>query len=245
MIPAYKGTRLFRFDWKMTLFVLLLLPVLIRLGFWQLDREAEKRDLQLLYEQRQDAAPRPLSQVNWDQSDIGWSRIRAEGYYDPAHYYLLDNRIQAGQVGYEVLTPFLTDYGVLLINRGWVAAGPRRDILPSIDTPEEKVTIEATVYVPDGELMMLTEESFSAEYWPKRIQQVNLPRLSDTYTEAFIPARLRLSPDSPGAFSIDWQTVNMQPEVHRGYAIQWFLMATALIILYLFFSFRRKEKPNE
>lgn len=229
----------------MTLFVLLLLPVLIRLGFWQLDREAEKRELQQLYEQRQDAAPRPLSQVNWNQNDIGWSRIRAEGYYDSAHYFLLDNRIQAGQVGYEVLTPLLTDFGVLLINRGWVAAGPRRDILPSIETPDGKVTIEATVYVPDGELMMLAEESLSSEHWPKRIQQVNLQLLSDTYTEAFIPVRLRLSANSPGAFSIDWQTVNMQPEVHRGYAIQWFLMATALIILYVFFSFRRKERDNE
>lgn len=229
----------------MTLFVLLLLPVLIRLGYWQLEREAEKKELQQLYEQRQQAEPRPLAQVNWDQNDNGWRRIRAEGYYDTSHHFLLDNRIQSGQVGYEVLTPFLTDYGALLVNRGWIAAGPRRDILPSVSTPEEKVSLEFTVYVPDGELIMLAEESLSADQWPKRIQQVNLERLSNTYTESFIPARLRLSKGSPGALTIDWQTVNMQPEVHRGYAIQWFLMATALIILYLFFSFRRKENPNE
>lgn len=229
----------------MTLFVLLLLPVLIRLGYWQLDREAEKRDLQQLYEQRQSSAPLPITEVNWNDSDIGWSRIRAEGYYDTEHHFLLDNRIQSGQVGYEVLTPFLTDYGILLVNRGWVAAGQRRELLPSIETPEEKVAIEATVYIPDGELMMFGEEALSGGQWPKRIQQVNLERMSAVYQDAFIPARLRLSPGSAGALSIDWQTVNMQPEVHRGYAIQWFLMALALVILFLFFSFRKKEKPNE
>lgn len=236
---------MFRFDWKMTLFVVLLLPVLIWLGFWQLDREAEKRDLQQLYEQRQRSMPLAISEVNWADTGIGWSRIRAEGYYDTTHHFLLDNRIQSGQVGYEVLTPLQTDYGVLLINRGWVAAGPRRELLPSIDTPEGKVEIVATVYIPDGELMMFGEESLSGEQWPKRVQQVNLEQMSAAYQGQFIPARLRLSPDSAGALSIDWQTVNMQPEVHRGYAIQWFLMAFALIILFLFFSFRRKEKHNE
>lgn len=236
---------MFRFDWKMTLFVLLLLPLLIRLGFWQLDREAEKRELQQLYEQRQSAEPLPLSQINWQNSAIGWSRIKAEGYFDTRHHFLLDNRIQSGQVGYEILTPFLTDYGVLLINRGWIAAGQRRDILPAIDTPAEKVTIEATVYVPDGELMMLAEESLAGDQWPKRVQQVNLERMSAVYTERFIPARLRISEGSEGALSVDWQTVNMQPEVHRGYAIQWFLMALALVILYLYFSIRRKEKSHE
>lgn len=236
---------MFRFDWKMTLFVLLLLPLLIRLGFWQLDREAEKRDLQQLYEARQESPPIRLSQVNWQDSDIGWSRIRAEGYFDTRHHFLLDNRIQSGQVGYEVLTPFITDYGVLLVNRGWVSGGQRREILPSVTTPEEKVEIEATVYVPDGELMMLAEESLAGDQWPKRIQQVYLQKLSEVYTEDFIPARLRISENEAGALSVNWQTVNMQPEVHRGYAIQWFLMALALVILYLYFSFRRKEKPNE
>jgi len=236
---------LFRFDWKMTLFVLLLLPVLIRLGYWQLEREAEKRDLQQLYEERQSSAPLPISGVDWSDKDIGWSRIQAEGYYETEYNFLLDNRIQSGQVGYEVLTPFRTDYGVLLINRGWIAAGPRREILPSIETPEDKAVIEATIYIPDGELMMFGEETLSGEQWPKRIQQVHLARMSEALGEKLIPARLRLSAGSAGELSIDWQTVNMQPEVHRGYAIQWFLMAAALVVLFVFFSFRRKEKPNE
>ena len=56
--------RRFRFNWKMTLFTVALLPLLISLGQWQLDREQEKKAAQLLYENRMQETP-----VNLDELD--------------------------------------------------------------------------------------------------------------------------------------------------------------------------------
>ena len=37
--------RTFRFNWRVTFFSVLCLAVFVRLGFWQLEREVEKREL--------------------------------------------------------------------------------------------------------------------------------------------------------------------------------------------------------
>jgi len=42
------------FEWRLTVFTLLLFPGLLYLGFWQLDRAEEKRELALRNAQRQD-----------------------------------------------------------------------------------------------------------------------------------------------------------------------------------------------
>ncbi|NCF18346.1 MAG: SURF1 family protein, partial [Haliea sp.] len=35
-----------------------------------------------------------------------------------------------------------------------------------------------------------------------------------------------------GALAIDWKVVNVSPEKHRGYAVQWFTMAAVLTVFY-------------
>ena len=57
MITAYRWDT----NWKTLLFVLVTMPILIKLGFWQLERADEKRALQARYAQQQLAPPVPLS----------------------------------------------------------------------------------------------------------------------------------------------------------------------------------------
>ena len=49
-----------------------------------------------------------------------------------------------------------------------------------------------------------------------------------------LPRYVRLDEGSPGAFVTGWQAVNMTPEKHIGYAFQWFAMAFALVIWFVF-----------
>jgi len=53
----------FDFEWRITLFTLLLLPLLISLGFWQLQREDEKRALAAAFERQQALPPAPLASL--------------------------------------------------------------------------------------------------------------------------------------------------------------------------------------
>jgi surfeit locus 1 family protein len=47
----------------------------------------------------------PLVDSNMDSIER-FARIALEGHFEPEHQFLLDNRIHAGQPGYEVLTCF-------------------------------------------------------------------------------------------------------------------------------------------
>lgn len=232
---------MFRFNWKLTLFTAVLLPLLIALGMWQLDREQQKIELQRRYELRLQQEPLGLDRVDWRNNDLAWLRVEASGYFEPRKQFLLDNKIYDSQVGYEVITPFYTDYGTILINRGWIAQGPSRQILPAIPTPEGRQQINAYVYAPDGELMMLAEDNLDNSNWPKLVQRIDLEKMSDALEDSLLPLSARLEQGAPGLLQYNWQAINTRPETHRGYAIQWFIMALVLLILYLMFSFRRPE----
>jgi cytochrome oxidase assembly protein ShyY1 len=58
---------------------------------------------------------------------------------------------------------------------------------------------------------------------------------------------VRLAEATPGVLARNWSVVSTTPEKHRGYAVQWFAMATALVLLYFYYSTRtpaRKELEN-
>ncbi|MGM0571288.1 MAG: SURF1 family cytochrome oxidase biogenesis protein, partial [Pseudomonadota bacterium] len=47
--------------------------------------------------------------------------------------------------------------------------------------------------------------------------------------------------NQPGAFRADWEPDMMGPQTHYGYALQWFSLAAALIILTIIASYRKQE----
>lgn len=234
---------MFQFNWKLTLFTVLMLPFLVYLGLWQLDREQEKRETQVSYDLRAGQPAVSLEAVDWsDANDIAWMRVAATGQYDSDRQFLLDNRINQARVGYELITPFRTETGLLLVNRGWIAQGINRQTLPDVGVSDQPAVIQGTVYVPGGDIMVLgDEEPVGQDPWPRVIQRLDVAQVSALLGEPVLPYSVRLEPGAPGLEQINWQPVTLSPETHRAYAVQWFFMATVLIILYLIFSFRRPE----
>ncbi len=234
---------MFHFNWKLTLFTVTLLPLLIYLGLWQLAREQEKRETQVGFDLRAAQASVPLAQIDWQAvDDIAWKRVQANGRYDNTRQFLLDNRINQSRVGYEVITPFQTDSGLLLINRGWIAQGVDRQTLPDVSVTDNEVEIQGTVYVPSGDIMVLGEEEPAGQDpWPRVVQSLDIEQMSAMLGETALPYSVRLEPGAPGLTQINWQPVTLSPETHRAYAVQWFFMAAVLLILFLLFSFRRPE----
>ncbi len=217
-------------------------PFLIALGLWQLEREHEKLVAEKVYETRSANEPTDVSSIDWTNPDLNWIAIRATGFFDNTRQLLLDNRILNSVVGYEVISPFYTDDRVLLVNRGWIAQGPSRQSLPELGLTEEQITITGHIYVPDGELMILGAEEAVTDRWPKVIQSVDIQVLSSVMDEAFQPHIVRLDENSTAVLQTNWTAINMRPEVHRAYAVQWFVMASVLMFLYLFFSIRKLER---
>ncbi|HBM08322.1 MAG TPA: cytochrome oxidase biogenesis protein Surf1,facilitates heme A insertion, partial [Pseudomonas sp.] len=88
-----------------TLVVLCLLPFLVWLGFWQLERADQKRDMLARQEAREAAAPLGPEQIETLQ-DPAYARINLQGSFDAEHSFLLDSRTRDGRVGVELLQPF-------------------------------------------------------------------------------------------------------------------------------------------
>jgi cytochrome oxidase assembly protein ShyY1 len=239
--------RQFRFDWKLTLLTALLLPLMLSLGVWQLQREQEKRALQDTYAARQREQPLALATLA-PGDDLQYRQVEMRGTFDNMHLFLLDNRVHQGQAGYEVLAPFTTVDGALVfVNRGWIQQGQTRAELPAIASIDGQVQLRGSVYVPVGESFVLGAD-LVAEGWPKVVQTLDPARMAalaayDPNISLF-PYTVRLAEGAPGALVRDWPVVSTTPQKHRGYAVQWFAMATVLFGLYLYYSTRTEAKAS-
>ena len=209
----------------------------MRLGFWQLDR-AEQKEQIVVEQQVQEALP-PLQNSDWRQITANHLRqVQLSAIFDSERYLLLANRTRNSQVGYEVIAlaylPEQQDRPVL-VNRGWVPASFDRTELPDISHPEGMVLITGYYYCSQPNSMISQPTEFNGQ-WPavvfdlsqEAVEQIFAPQIRPQ------PCEVRLDSYSPLAFEASWQIINQSVEKHIGYAVQWFSMAFALIILALF-----------
>ena len=145
----------FRPGWLPSILVLLLMPGLVSLGFWQLQRGEEKRQLLASFEALRQAEPIGLEQLE-PMRDPAYRRVHLRGHFDPEHSLLLDSRIRDGHAGVELLQPFYDQASGLwvLLNRGWLPWPDRRTPV-QFDTPDGVLQLNAWIYVaPSGGLSL-------------------------------------------------------------------------------------------
>ncbi|MBT8423056.1 MAG: SURF1 family protein, partial [Gammaproteobacteria bacterium] len=120
-----------------TVTLLLMLGAFFAAGIWQLDRAVEK---EAILERFSNAADGNLiTEIVPDEAAqaLRFRQVRLTGRYQPDRQILLDNMTAAGRSGYQVLTPFVTGQGTVLINRGWVPADPDRAVLPAVPVDDD------------------------------------------------------------------------------------------------------------
>lgn len=218
-------------DWKSVLAIILILPVLVSLGCWQLRRADEKRVLLADFEER-----RMLPAVNIAELDDypNYRPVYAEGEYDAEKYWLLDNRISHGRFGYEIMAVFiLSDGSELLVDRGWIAGDASRRTLPEVSIPKGPVKISGELYRSEEKNFSLGSEIHTE--WPRRQQWLDIDVARQDF-ENMLPTSLRLEGGSVGALQTERLIVNVSPAKHTGYAVQWFAMAVALGIIFIFLN---------
>ena len=218
---------------KILVFSLLMMPLLLSLGAWQLERGEEKQQIVDHHARNQQLppviSPEQLAFGEDHQYRLAWIR----GTVDNQRVIILDNKVKNGRPGYEILQP-VTVSGLsekLLINRGWVKASLDRDILPSIPPIEDGVQLRGYLYQTLTGGYRLDDGIGHVQDWPSRVGWITLERAEELFGESFLPYQLRLDQDSPGALKTGWTTVAVQPEKHVGYAVQWFAMAFTLLIM--------------
>jgi surfeit locus 1 family protein len=233
--PTGRSRRQWHFDWRLLVFAGFFLPVLVGLGTWQLERAGEKET--------------QLEQWQKEAGDLNWPQQLTEGleagqpvsisgrYSDIS--WLLDNRTRDGAPGYEVLTLFYPDEGSpVVVNRGWVQAPRRRDQLPDISHPSGELVVKGRLSEFPEPPVLKSVPSGKTD-WPKRTQSLSHGQAQEIQDDV-ASLVLRLSgTEQPGAYRADWAPDRMGPQTHYGYAVQWFSLAIALVILTVVASYRK------
>ncbi|XOZ32658.1 SURF1 family protein [Halomonadaceae bacterium KBTZ08] len=213
-----------------------LVALLIGLGVWQLNRGFTKAE-------RQDRWSQSEAPVEWPvEAPLEGQPVALSGHYDQQIQWLLDNRTREGRPGYEVLQPFHTGDGPVLVNRGWVPAPDNRDRLPRPATPEGSTTLEGRVWDWPEPLVLGPVDAVNPDGWPRRVASLSRSQARSTLPGvAGVPIRL-VDDRQPGARRTGWEPDRMDAATHYGYAVQWFGLALVLLSLTIAISFRRDEE---
>jgi surfeit locus 1 family protein len=217
-----------------------LLPILIALGCWQVARAHTKARLLAQAAQAAAQAPEDLGLGESVEALPDRRRVRVRGEFLSDRQGLLDNQVRDGRVGYDVLTPLRIDgrKALLLVDRGWLARGARRGDVPRWQTPAGVVTLTGYLHVPTDVPLVTGDvtDTFDGHWVVLEIDPGALRTVAGAPVE---PRVLRLGPESDFGFRRDWPVVTMTPQRHYGYAVQWFGMAIALLVIYAIGGVRR------
>ena len=233
--------RRFKPSWLLTIITLVAVIIFASLGMWQLDRADFKDAVKAKFESRLATDYQRFSATD-SLADIDYRNLRLGGEFDVSRTILVDNKLSEGRVGYEVLTPFILSGSrkVVLVNRGWVALGNSRDILPTIKSPAVLDEVKGIASVPntDGFRMgavVLTDS------WPQVVPFIDIDAMQESFPGGLLPLVLWLAPDQAGYYQRNWGPAWADPEKSRAYALQWFIFALIAVGLYFFLNLRKLE----
>ena len=211
--------------------------LLCTLGFWQLQRYQYKKMLLTSYQAALKANPESFQQA-LHQSNKRFKQVIVKGIFLNARNILLDNRINHSRVGYEVITPLLVSgtNKVLLVNRGWIPHNAGRQQLPSIKPVFGEQRLTGYIKLADKHHFILGSNVRTPGQWPLLIQKIDFKVLDQAIKKPLYPFVVRLDATAANGFVRNWQPINVMPQRHLGYALQWFGLAIVLLLTFIFFS---------
>jgi surfeit locus 1 family protein len=227
-------------SWAMTALTLALCIAFVSLGRWQWQRGQVRQQEWDAFARGADAVL-PLGDARLD--DVArFARVSITGHYRSDRQFLLDNRTHAGQAGYEVLTPLeLADGRVLLVDRGWVAFTGARARLPNVSfAPAQSATLVGRVDdLPGAGLAYGRAPPALTGSWPRVTSYPRMSELAAALGRELERRIVLLDPRAADGYVRDWQPPGLAPARHWAYAIQWWLFAAGLVVLWIVMAVRR------
>ena len=177
---------------------------------------------------------------------LQFHQVKATGIYDSERQFLLDNRTHMGISGYHVLTPLRLDKeSGILVNRGWVPTGQYREILPNITAPEGEIDVVGKLF-PPPRVFLLGSTGYESEQWPRVVQSVDFQSMEALLGYTLGDGLIMMSPKEKGGYIRAWTPYyGITPKRHQAYALQWFSLAIALLIIYAVMNVSKSPRAKE
>ncbi|MFD8595892.1 SURF1 family protein [Kitasatospora sp. NPDC059646] len=220
------------------LLALVLIPTMIRLGFWQYHRHEARVARNDLVARNLGSPPvafDSLSSPGWSvPGDQVWRTVTAQGHYDTAHEVVVRGRTEPGgsSIGYFVITPLvLADgKGSVLVNRGWVESAADAASLPAVPAPPAgDVTVTGRLRADETYAALGAKNRGGL---PDRMYRViNSAEQARFSGSQVLGGYLELASSQPAAGAAP--TLLAEPGhsdigPHMAYAIQWWLFTTLI-----------------
>lgn len=226
--------------------VLPALVMLLLLGNWQLQRLAWKEDLLATIETRMQQAPINLEgalSVWQQQGDVDYLPVTLEGRFlhDQEQYFLATHE---GQSGWYIYAPLeLADGRTVIVNRGYVPYDLRDPAKRSWQPVEGTAAITGLARNPPpekpGSLLPDNAPDERTWYWKHHAAMARAMDLSDATLLPFF-VDVSTTDGAVSAGPVGGVTRVSLPNNHLQYAVTWFGLAAALIVIAGLFLWRRR-----
>ncbi|WP_157945992.1 SURF1 family protein [Vibrio gangliei] len=233
--------------------------VMVKLGFWQLDRGQQKQRIeQQLQQWQQGDAVSLATALSSEAVELTGRKVAVRvapitSQQLPIKTVYWDNQTWQGKVGYLVFQPVkiidsdLNASQIVLLELGFVAAGRDRQTLPQVASVTQAQSIEGRLYRRQDNPL---SEGLMVENMPQtsaiRIQNLALESLAQDWKmpllgyviQPMTNLELRDGKQVSEQLPHPWTPVPLSSKRHFGYAVQWFSMATVLLLLVVMFVYR-------
>jgi surfeit locus 1 family protein len=227
-----------------TLFTAPAILLLLALGFWQVERLFWKQDL-IAQRQAAVAAASIAAPRSWEEArGMEFRHVTDEGMFLHDKEIFLGATSEAGRQGYQVLTPLLEPGGrAVFVNRGFIPAELKEPAKRAAGQIAGTVRVQGLLRLPPVEkpAWFLPDNRPDLNYWfwvdlPEMSAADRLDRVAPFYIDAD-------ATPNPGGWPKGGVTRLALPNDHLQYAITWFSLAVALIVIYVLFH-RRNAEPK-
>ena len=175
---------------------------------------------------------------------LEWRTVTATGTFDSAAEVAVRRRPLDGRNGFWIVTPLVTDSGVLLVNRGWTPAQGDATTTPDVPAaPAGEVTV--TGRLRPAEATSPTEIPPPGQAWATDPKELVPPTQGLRYD-----AYLQMRSSSPAA---DAELTTLSEPGHRGvnnlvYSVQWLIFGVVGLFGWwrlIRVESRRDDDPDE
>lgn len=218
-----------------------MLIALIGLGTWQVQRYGWKTGLIAKLQARVQAPAVPLPDASAKPEDIEFLHVRVSGTFLYDHEFFLLGRSLHGNPGLHVLTPLhrADGKGYVLIDRGWIPFDRRDPSTRAEGQVKGVVSFDGIIRLAKGPGLFTPDNNPARNEWyfvdpAAMARTAGIDRMPDYYV-------LSGATDTPGTYPVarQWR-IDIRND-HAQYAVTWYLMAIALIVIYILYHRKNSE----
>lgn len=214
--------------------------LLCGLGIWQIERLHWKLGLIARVEQRLSAPPVALPTSGIVPDAWQYRRVEVDGVFHHDGEIHVFGANKFGDSGWLVITPLQRpDGSYVFVNRGWVPQDRKDPATRTQGQVEGPVHIVGIVHLPWPRGLFVGRNTPEKNVWfyGDIDAMARQDRIKD-YAPVFVDAD---ATPNPGGLPVGGQTRVNLPNNHLQYAITWFALAGALLVMFLYAHARPQE----